>query len=110
MTRRNITLSVVSHSQNALVNRLLADLTQICPEGLDVIVTQNVPEAETLTPLGPPHDFTLVANDCPKGFGANPNAACARSGSKIFFVVNPDIRLPDRTCSTNGTPDDWDCI
>jgi len=94
MTRRNMTLSVVSHGQNALVNRLLADLTQICPEGLDVIVTQNVPEAETLTPLGPPHDFTVVANDCPKGFGANHNAAFGRSGSKTFFVVNPDIRLP----------------
>ena len=37
----------------------------------------------------------LVANDCPKGFGANHNAAFGRSASKIFFVVNPDIRLPD---------------
>lgn len=95
MTRRNMTLSVVSHGQNALVNRLLADLAQICPEGLDVIVTQNVPEAEALTPLGPPHDFTVVANDCPKGFGANHNAAFGRSGSRLFFVVNPDIRLPE---------------
>jgi len=92
MTCPSITVSVVSHGQNALVNRLVADLSQHC-SGLELILTQNILDP---VPLGTPaqaHRFELITNSQPKGFGANHNAAFARSTSQSFFVVNPDVRL-----------------
>jgi GT2 family glycosyltransferase len=93
MTRPGITVSVVSHGQNALVNRLLADLAKHCPARLDVIATQNISDPVPLNPPAGAHRFELVANERPKGFGANHNSAFARSSADLFFVVNPDIRL-----------------
>jgi GT2 family glycosyltransferase len=95
MVRRKITVSVVSHAQNGLVNRLLADLARYCPESMEVILTENIPDAVPLAPPGGPHEFAVLVNDQPKGFGANHNAAFGRSSAELFFVVNPDIRLPE---------------
>jgi N-acetylglucosaminyl-diphospho-decaprenol L-rhamnosyltransferase len=81
-----VTLSVVSHRQNALVNDLLGDLAR-CGEDLAIVVTENVPDD---TPLaGSP----VVRNAQPKGFGANHNAAFAKCATPFFCVANPDIRL-----------------
>jgi hypothetical protein len=93
MIRRNTTVSVVSHGQNALVNGLLADLAGLCPQPMDIILTENIADPVPLLPPPGPHRFTVLANDQPKGFGANHNAAFTRCGSDVFFVVNPDIRL-----------------
>jgi N-acetylglucosaminyl-diphospho-decaprenol L-rhamnosyltransferase len=87
-----VTLSVVSHRQNALVNALLADLMR-GDEALAVVVTENVPDDTPLaTPLlaGP---LSVVRNEQPKGFGANHNAAFAKCATPFFCVANPDIRL-----------------
>jgi mannose-6-phosphate isomerase-like protein (cupin superfamily) len=43
-----ITLSVVSHGQNALVNQLLGDLARLARPGLSIVVTQNVPDRDPL--------------------------------------------------------------
>jgi GT2 family glycosyltransferase len=93
MTRPSITVSVISHGQNALVNRLLADMAQHCPSRLEVILTQNIFDPVPLNPPRDAHQFELVANEQPKGFGANHNSAFARSSTDAFFVVNPDVRL-----------------
>jgi GT2 family glycosyltransferase len=84
---------VVSHGQNALVNRLLADLAAHCAAGLEVILTHNVADAVPLQLPRCAHRFEQVTNERPQGFGANHNAAFARSGAGLFFAVNPDIRL-----------------
>jgi hypothetical protein len=95
MTPGGITVSVVSHRQNALVNRLLADLARHCPAPLHVIVTNNIPDPVPLQLPHGAHRFEQLTNQRPKGFGANHNAAFARSRAGPFFVVNPDIRLAD---------------
>ena len=93
MTRPTITVSVVSHGQNILVNRLLADLTEHCQSGLHVMVTENIQDPVPLNIVQGVHRFEVVQNERPKGFGSNHNSAFARSNSQLFFVVNPDIRF-----------------
>jgi GT2 family glycosyltransferase len=92
MTRPGITVSVVSHGQNALVNRLLSDLAEHCASRLEVILTQNIFDPVPLD-AAQAHRFEIITNSQPKGFGANHNSAFARSTSDTFFVVNPDVRL-----------------
>ncbi|HXJ50302.1 MAG TPA: glycosyltransferase [Burkholderiales bacterium] len=93
MIRPSVTVSVVSHGQNALLNRLLADLAEHCTSELELIVTQNILDAVPLSAPARVHRFEAITNSKPKGFGANHNAAFARSTSQSFFIVNPDVRL-----------------
>ena len=94
MSGQRVTVSVVSHAQNALVNQLLEDLAARCAPGLKVIITENVPDGEPLRLSQVSHEVEIIRNSEPKGFGANHNAAFARCRSELFCVVNPDIRLP----------------
>jgi N-acetylglucosaminyl-diphospho-decaprenol L-rhamnosyltransferase len=89
-----LTVSIVSHAQNALVNQLLEDLAARCAPGLKVIVTENVPDTEPLRLSQVSHEFEIIRNTGAKGFGANHNAAFARCRTELFCVANPDIRLP----------------
>jgi N-acetylglucosaminyl-diphospho-decaprenol L-rhamnosyltransferase len=91
MPERNVTLSVVSHRQNALVNQLLADIERHCAGRVALIVTENVPDDTALSASVP---FEHVVNTRVKGFGANHNAAFSRCRTPYFCVANPDIRLP----------------
>jgi N-acetylglucosaminyl-diphospho-decaprenol L-rhamnosyltransferase len=85
-----ITLSVVSHEQDWLVNSLLADLAQLREHELAIVVTQNVPDRDA---LNAPPSAEVIVNVRPKGFGANHNAAFQRCRTPYFCVVNPDVRL-----------------
>jgi GT2 family glycosyltransferase len=87
-----ITLSVVSHRQNELVNGLVADLAR-GDEELALVITENVPDETALVTapfMGPLH---VVRNERPRGFAANHNAAFARCATPFYCVANPDIRL-----------------
>ena len=44
MPERNVTLSIVSHGQNALVNQLLGDVQRVCAGRVALVLTQNVPD------------------------------------------------------------------
>lgn len=89
------TLSVVSHGQGLLVERLLSDLAHLAPPLLaQVIVTRNLPEAPPRAPANLAVPLRFIDNPQPKGFGANHNAAFALCETGWFAVVNPDIRLP----------------
>jgi len=89
MSDQAITLSIVSHRQNALVNPLLEDLERHCRTPLRIVLTQNVPDDIAL-----PRDAgEIIVNSSPKGFGANHNAAFRRCTTEVFCVLNPDIRL-----------------
>ena len=81
-----VALSVVSHGQNALVLQLIGDLERHCAGQVELLVTENIPDA-----LPIPHATTR--NAACKGFGANHNAAFQRSHAPYFCVCNPDIRL-----------------
>jgi len=87
-----VTLSIVSHAQNSLVNQLLSDLAASAAADLPIVLTENVPD---ITALDVPARLRVerVRNDAPKGFGANHNAAFRRCATPVFVVLNPDIRL-----------------
>ena len=91
-TARDVTVSIVSHGQNAMVNKLLIDMAARCPERVATVVTlnrQDTVELETSLP----YPLQVVRNADPKGFGANHNAAFQCCRTEYFCVANPDIRL-----------------
>src|ERR1035437_2132430 len=94
ITNMDISISVVSHSQIALVAKLLQDLRLHCGNlDVELILTLNMKE-----PLPPAldcfsHPIRLIRNVIPAGFGANHNQAFAQASGKYFCVLNPDIRL-----------------
>lgn len=94
MDAREITLSVVSHRQNALVNALLEDVRRVCANRVKLVLTENVPDPIPFVTGGLSCPVEVIANDRVKGFGANHNAAFSRCTTAYFCVCNPDIRLP----------------
>jgi N-acetylglucosaminyl-diphospho-decaprenol L-rhamnosyltransferase len=90
---RDVTVSIVSHGQNAMANLLLGDIAIQCADRVTVIVTLNKDdpvELETPTLCYPVH---VIRNAKPKGFGTNHNAAFSISDTAFFCIANPDIRL-----------------
>jgi N-acetylglucosaminyl-diphospho-decaprenol L-rhamnosyltransferase len=94
MPGRDITLSVVSHGQNALANQLLGDLNRVCADRLSLVVTQNIPDPVPLATGNLACPVEIMENRERRGFGANHNAAFKRCRTPYFCVCNPDIRLP----------------
>ena len=87
-----LTLSIVSHGHGALVGALLDDIARHC-RGVEVLLTVNVPEALSFEPSAFGFPVRLVANDAPRGFGANHNAAFRLARGGFFCVLNPDVRF-----------------
>src|SRR5687767_2212145 len=87
MNDMGVTVSVVSHGQNELVNNLLDDLQKYCGSATQILVTENIPDAAALRSVS-------FRNARPRGFGANHNAAFRYCKTALFCVCNPDIRLP----------------
>jgi GT2 family glycosyltransferase len=90
---KSVTISIISHHQFFLVEKLLLDLSahssmDIC----DVILTVNVDEP---VPDESKYNFPvqIIKNTTPQGFGSNHNAAFKLTKSDFFCVLNPDIRL-----------------
>ncbi len=94
MAAPNITLSIVSHGQNALVNQLLEDVQRVCAGRVALVLTQNVPDAVLFATANLDCPAEVIVNPERKGFGANHNAAFAYCRTPYFCVANPDIRLP----------------
>ena len=94
MPERNITLSIVSHGQNALVNQLLSDVQRVCAGRVALVLTQNIPDPVPFATENLDCPVEVIINQARKGFGANHNAAFSRCGTPYFCVANPDIRLP----------------
>ena len=87
-----ITVSVVSHRQNALVNQLLGDLAR-CGEDLAIVLTENLPDDVAFATSSVNGPLKIIRNERPRGFGANHNAAFAHCITPFYCVANPDIRL-----------------
>jgi len=90
----DITLSVVGHRQNELVNGLLEDVRRFCERRVSLVLTENLPDPVPLAIEGLACPVERIANESVKGYGANHNAAFARCTTPYFCVCNPDIRLP----------------
>ena len=87
-----VSLSIVSHGHGPLVHDLLGDIARYC-RGIEVLLTVNVPERFPFEPTSFGFPLRLVANDRPRGFGANQNAAFRLARGRFFCVLNPDVRL-----------------
>lgn len=95
-----ISVSIVSHGQAALVERLLGDLARYCRQsGVEVILTLNVPEELNVPEHGFNFPLKIIRNARPLGFGANHNQAFSLIDvgptGAFFVVMNPDVRLID---------------
>jgi N-acetylglucosaminyl-diphospho-decaprenol L-rhamnosyltransferase len=91
----SFSLSVVSHGQSQLVEKLLHDLASMDSGNLEVLLTLNIPETLGFDSADYPFPVRVINNPTPKGFGANHNQAFALAEAPYFCVVNPDIRLAD---------------
>jgi N-acetylglucosaminyl-diphospho-decaprenol L-rhamnosyltransferase len=95
--RQEICVSVVSHGQGALVDRLLADIDALPPGTVSqVIVVVDLPDDPWLPrqrSAPPTCPVLLIRNAASQGFAANQNQAFARCRAPLFAVVNPDIRI-----------------
>ena len=94
MPERNVTLSIVSHRQNALVNQLLGDVQRVCAGRVALVLTQNVPDPVPFATENLDCPVEIIVNPERRGFGANHNAAFAHCRTPYFCVCNPDVRLP----------------
>lgn len=88
----SITVSVVSHRQNALVNLLIDDLRRL-PAPPALLITQNTPDPGALATAGYPAQLRVMENSGERGFGANHNRAFQHCRTPYFCVVNPDVRI-----------------
>jgi GT2 family glycosyltransferase len=90
-----ITISLVSHGHDEMVQRLLRRLCESHGGRIEhVILTHNLPASRIEPPTGGwPFRFTELFNPRPAGFGANHNRAFASCTTEFFCVLNPDVEL-----------------
>lgn len=89
-----VTVSIVSHGQQALILPLLEQLDRLCKASIaKVVLTVNIPEPNLLA--GNRYSFPIeqIDNATARGFGTNHNAAFLRCTTPWFLVLNPDIRI-----------------
>nr|WP_296354156.1 glycosyltransferase family 2 protein [Ramlibacter sp.] len=93
----DITISVVSHGQGAMVEALLRQIAAVHdPRVVHVVLTHNLPAASVRRPEGGwPWRLTEIFNDTPAGFSTNHNKAFSRCDSALYCVLNPDIDITD---------------
>lgn len=93
-TQMDVTISIVSHGQINLIQKLLDDIEQYCKGSLvEVILTLNVREDLPFSLDDYFYPITVICNDLPLGFGANHNQAFKHGSGHFFCVMNPDIRF-----------------
>ena len=95
-----ISVSIVSHAQIQLVERLLNDLSQYCQaSAFEVLLTLNVPESLSFALSNFHFSIKIIQNSAPQGFASNHNQAFIQAHGAFFCVLNPDIRLFDNPFS-----------
>lgn len=90
----SICLSVVSHGQADLLDKLLTDLSELRIRNLDcVIVTSNIPGSYNNNSHG--LNVIVINNRKRMGFGRNHNQAFLYCKADFFCVCNPDVSLTE---------------
>lgn len=96
-----ISISIVSHTQGELLDKVIEDLVRLCSgTRIEVLLTKNVPEPLPFDIAALPFPVMVIENPCPRGFGANHNAAFRCASGEFFCVMNPDIRLHENPFPT----------
>lgn len=89
-----ISISVVSHQQIHLIEKLLHDIDKQCKASLlEVLITLNLEESLPFELEDFPFHITVIRNSVPQGFAANHNKAFQFAIGAYFCVLNPDVRL-----------------
>ena len=91
-----IVISVVSHGQHKLVQRLLDSLDIFLKNQENevlIVITENAPVEEKY--FSKKLKLHKIFNLRSKGFGANHNAVFEKFDSDLFLIVNPDTILVD---------------
>jgi len=87
-----ISISVVSHQQRPLVEKLLASISQHKPSfPIEIILTENIPDSKASLEPTLPFPLRIIRNSKPKGFAANQNQAFKQAKGAYFAIVNPDV-------------------
>ena len=97
-TKGKLCISIVSHGQKTLADKLISQLaSKAQSEIAQLIITCNRPDIESFEYLSSKTDFPFIVrcinNERPLGFGANHNQAFKYCEFDYFCVVNPDIEL-----------------
>lgn len=93
---QQISISIVSHLQCSLVEKLLVDIEKYCKTStIEVILTLNMNEDLPFSGQRFPFPIKTIYNPIPEGFATNHNQAFACTSGQFFCVLNPDIRLID---------------
>ena len=96
MLLQQISISIVSHLQSSLIEKLLNDIEQYCKaSSIEVILTLNMHEETTFAGRHFSFPIKTICNQMPQGFAANHNQAFTHASGQFFCVMNPDLRLSD---------------
>ncbi len=91
-----LSISIVSHNQSGIVEKLLQDIAKYCSvESIEIILTLNIPEPEPEVLREYFCPVRLIENQSALGFGANHNQAFGYAKGDFFCVLNPDVRLTE---------------
>lgn len=88
-----ISISIVSHKQNALVNRLLASLAAC--ESLsecEILITEDVRDSVEIDEEAVGVPIKRIVNHTSQGFARNQNQAFQHASGDYFCILNPDVR------------------
>ncbi len=88
-----ITVSIVSHGQRAMVLDLLDQLARYTSYIETVIVTHNLAGEEDVISSKYPFELRNLHNESPLGFGSNHNQAFQYSRTRFYCVMNPDLNV-----------------
>ena len=92
-----VVISIVSHNQQQLCQRLLRSIDaflQCKTHNVEIILTENTLIENSA--WSESFEIRRINNLRQKGFGANHNQAFAAFESDIFLIVNPDITLTNK--------------
>lgn len=97
---RDIHISIVSHRHGIQVESLLDDLSKHdSASRIQVTVVENIPEIHKIKYHKYGYPVNILMNKKPLGFSENNNIAFFNpvdiEAAKYFFVINPDVRIPN---------------
>jgi hypothetical protein len=87
-----LSVSIVSHGQLGLVQRLLQSLEENKPRlPLEILITENRDHARRTFDHGMELNVHYVANPRPRALSVNTNAAFRVATGEYFCIMNPDV-------------------
>ena len=88
-----VTISIVSHGHDELVQNLVSQLASFPAYIKKVILTHNIEPRISFETENAPFEIVQICNKNAMGFGANHNQAFEYCHTNYFCVMNPDIML-----------------